>query len=61
LHLLYFPSVDLTGARPFDDLLGMGELKPDQPPGIGCDACGSEWETLDAFRAAQDDARDRTS
>ena len=53
LHLLYFPTVDLTGSRPFDELLGMGELKPDQPPGIGCEACGTEWPDLESFRQAQ--------
>jgi hypothetical protein len=53
LHLLYFPSVDLTGARPLDDTLGMGDVRPDQPPGIGCTACGSEWESLDLFNKAK--------
>ncbi len=53
LHLLYFPDVDLTGVRPMDDLVGMGDLKPEQPPGIGCEACGSEWTTLEEFRTAQ--------
>lgn len=53
LHLLYFPSVDVTGARAYDDMLGFGDIKADAEPGIGCDACGAEWATLDAFRAAQ--------
>jgi len=53
LHLLYFPTVDVTGARPYDDMLGFGDVKPDQPPAIGCEACGSEWPTLEAFRDAQ--------
>ena len=53
LHLLYFPDVGATGARPYDDILGFGDIKPDQPPAIGCSACGSEWETLEEFRAAQ--------
>jgi len=53
LHLLYFPDVDLSGVRPMDDLIGMGDLKPEQPPGIGCEACGSEWDSLDDFRVAQ--------
>ena len=53
LHLLYFPKVDVTGARQYDDMLGFGDVKPDDPPGIGCDSCGSEWPTLDDFRAAQ--------
>ncbi len=53
LHLLYFPDVGATGARPYDDMLGFGDVKPDDPPGIGCNACGSEWASLEAFRAAQ--------
>jgi len=53
LHLLYFPDVGIGGVRPMDELVGMGDLKPDQPPGIGCTACGSEWESLEDFRAAQ--------
>ena len=53
LHLLYFPEVDVTGARQYDDILGFGDVKPDQPPGIGCDACGCEWQSLEAFRAGE--------
>ena len=53
LHLLYFPSVDVTGARQYDDMLGFGDVKPDDPPGIGCTSCGSEWPSLEDFRAAQ--------
>jgi hypothetical protein len=53
LHLLYFPDVGVTGARPYDDMLGFGDVKPDDPPGIGCDACGSEWLSLEEFREAQ--------
>ena len=51
LELLYYPTVDVTGVRPYDELLGMGNAKPDQLPGIGCRACGSEWATLAEFRA----------
>ncbi len=53
LHLLYFPAVDVTGARQYDDMLGFGDVKPDQPPAIGCASCGAQWPSLDAFRAAQ--------
>lgn len=53
LHLLYFPEVDVTGARQYDDMLGFGDIKRVQPPAIGCEACGSEWASLDEFRAAQ--------
>lgn len=53
LHLLYFPNVDVTGARAYDDMLGFGDVKPDQAPGIGCQACGAEWPDLEAFRAAR--------
>lgn len=52
LELLYFPAVDVTGARPYDDILGFGDVKADQPPGIGCGGCGAEWESLEAFREA---------
>jgi hypothetical protein len=58
LHLLYFPEVDVTGARQYDDILGFGDIKPDDPPGIGCDNCGSDWPSLDEFRAAQQGASD---
>jgi hypothetical protein len=54
LTLLQFPRVDATGVRQYDELLGMGDAVPDDPPGIGCLACGAEWPDLAAFRAAQD-------
>jgi hypothetical protein len=53
LHLLYFPTVDVNGVRPADELLGFGDVRPDQPPGIGCTACGSEWDDLESFRQEQ--------
>jgi hypothetical protein len=53
LALLYFPSLDVTGVRPYDDMLGFGDAKPDYEPGIGCSACGSQWNSLEEFRAAQ--------
>ena len=53
LHLLYFPTVDVTGARAYDDILGFGDVKADQPPGIGCGSCGAEWESLEAFREGE--------
>jgi hypothetical protein len=59
LHLLYFPSVGVTGARPYDDIFGFGDVRPGQEPGIGCTACGTEWKSLDDFRAAQSSGHDR--
>jgi hypothetical protein len=53
LQLLYFPDVGATGARPYDDILGFGDIKPDEPPGIGCASCGAEWQSLDDFRAGR--------
>ena len=53
LQLLYYPAVDVTGTRPYDDMLGFGDVKADEQPGIGCESCGSEWPSLEAFRAAQ--------
>ena len=55
LQLLYFPVVDVTGARQYDDMLGFGDVKPDTAPGIGCAACGAEWPDLAAFRATADE------
>ncbi len=52
LTLLYFPTVDVRGVSPYDELIGMGDVRPDDPPGIGCTACGAEWPDLAAFRAA---------
>ena len=42
---------DLRQARPYDELLGMGDPVVHQPPGIVCLACGTEWDSLDDFRA----------
>ena len=53
LQLLYFPDVGISGVRAYDDMLGFGDVKPDQPPGIGCAACGTEWDSIEDFRAAQ--------
>src|SRR3954454_23483534 len=50
LQLLYFPDVGATGARPYDEIFGFGDIRPDAPPGIGCAACGAEWQSLDDFR-----------
>jgi len=57
LQLLYFPNVGATGARQYDDIFGFGDVKPDQQPAIGCNVCGSEWESLAVFRAAQAKSR----
>lgn len=50
LSLLHFPRVDARGVRPYDELIGMGDPVADDPPGIGCLACGAEWPDLAAFR-----------
>jgi hypothetical protein len=52
LSLLYFPNVDATGVRQYDELLGFGDAHADTPPGIGCLACGSEWATLAEYQSA---------
>ena len=57
LQLLYFPAIDVTGVQPYHELLGMGDARPDEPPGIGCRACGSEWASLEEFRSAADSGR----
>ena len=56
LTLLYFPRVDPRGVRPYDELLGMGDPAPDDPPGIGCLACGSECPDLETFRREKEGA-----
>ncbi len=53
VSLLGFPYVATMGAQPTSDILGMGELSPDQPPGIGCLSCGAQWADVTAFRAAR--------
>jgi hypothetical protein len=53
LELLYFPTVDVTGVRPYDELLGLGDAKATQEPGIGCRSCGTSWPSLAAFRASR--------
>ncbi|HSH21502.1 MAG TPA: hypothetical protein VK992_02640 [Candidatus Caenarcaniphilales bacterium] len=57
LTLLRFPRVDVRGVRPYDEIIGMGDPTADDPPGIGCLACGSEWTDLETFR--QEQARGR--
>jgi hypothetical protein len=57
LTLLHRPQFGGRGARPFDEIVGMGDINPNEPPGIGCQACGAEWPDLEAFRRAQ--RRDR--
>ncbi len=37
LHLLYFPAIDITGVRPYDDMLGFGDVRADEAPAIGCE------------------------
>jgi hypothetical protein len=34
-------------------VLGHIEPRAEEPPGIGCLACGTEWPDLASFRAAQ--------
>ena len=56
LTLLYFPETPVLGVRPYDELYMLGDQKSDTPPGIGCLNCGSDWASLEEFRAAQDAA-----
>ena len=51
--LLQYPRADVKGVAPLDELVGMGDPEPGFEPGIGCLACGAEWPSLEAFRAAQ--------
>lgn len=44
------------GVQPYAELLGMGEVRVREDPGIGCLRCGAEWPDLAAFRRAQDEA-----
>ncbi len=53
VSLLGFPHVTTMGAQPYAEILGMGELSPDQPPGIGCLSCGAQWADVAAFRDAR--------
>ncbi len=52
LELIYYPTIDVKGIKPYDELIGMGDVRSDSPPGIGCGACGADWPDLAAFRAA---------
>jgi hypothetical protein len=54
--LLGFPHVATMGVQLYSEMLGMGELRPDQPPGIACLSCGAQWRDLDAFREAAESA-----
>jgi hypothetical protein len=54
--LVEFPDIPVVGAQPFNEVIGMGD--PSAPmPGLECHACGAEWPSLDAFRAAADATR----
>jgi hypothetical protein len=53
VSLLGFPYVATMGAQPYAEILGMGELSADQPPGIGCLSCGAQWSDISAFREAR--------
>jgi hypothetical protein len=53
LSLLDFPHVATMGVQPYSDILGMGEPSVEQPPGIACLTCGSQWPDIDSFRKAQ--------
>ena len=57
LTVLHFPETSVLGVRPYDELYGFGDRQADTAPGIGCLACGSEWESLDEFRRAQKEMR----
>ena len=53
VSLLGFPHVAAMGAQPYAEILGMGELSTDQPPGIACLSCGAQWPDIAAFREAR--------
>ena len=57
LTLLDFPHVSTMGVQPYSELLGMGEPMVEQPPGIACLTCGSQWPSIEEFREAQKAAR----
>ena len=44
---------DLRRARPYDDLIAMGDPGVPAEPSIECLACASSWPSLADFRAAQ--------
>ncbi len=58
LTLLWYPRVDARGVRPYDEIIGMGDPAPDDPPGIGCLGCGAEWPDLAFFREEEAAPRD---
>jgi C4-type Zn-finger protein len=45
------PRIDVLGVQPYSDLIGMGDARPRDTPGIVCLACGTRWRDLDAFEA----------
>jgi hypothetical protein len=53
LSVLDFPHVSMMGVQPNSEILGMGEPTVDQPPGIACLTCGSQWPSIEEFREAQ--------
>jgi hypothetical protein len=40
----------VLGVQPYTDLLGMGDLRIQTPPGIICRNCDTFWRDLDAFQ-----------
>jgi hypothetical protein len=54
LAVLDVPDVELTGYQPANASMGIAtDVRLEGPPGIGCLACGAQWQDLDAFRAEQ--------
>lgn len=53
LALIEFPRIPIVGYQAYSELIGMGETHASTAPGIGCLACGTEWDDLAAFREAR--------
>jgi hypothetical protein len=54
LAVLHFAEEGALDDQAPQAVLGATMAPPDEPPGIGCLACGAEWPDLAAFRKAQE-------
>jgi hypothetical protein len=50
------PRIDVLGIQPYSDLIGMGDVRPRNAPGIICLNCGTRWRDLRAFEAGEPEA-----
>ena len=53
LALIDFPEMEGAPMVMDPAILGIHASSDPSPPGIGCLACGADWPSLAAFRAAQ--------